>query len=137
MDTDLALDIVMTARRIASEHGLTMTVAVVDAAGHPVALARGKNWHGPYMAFGKARLSSAFRKPSKQLLEDWAARPLFAQSLTEVIPQGVTLNPGGHPVFLGEECVGAIGIGGSSPDNDHLIARLTVEDVERRHSRLS
>ncbi len=133
METDLALDIVATARRIAAEHGLTMTVAVVDAAGHPVALARGKNWHGPYMAFGKARLSAAFRKPTRRLLEDWADRPLFAQSLTEVIPQGVTLNPGGYPVVIDGECIGAIGLGGSSPDNDDLIARLTAEDVERRH----
>lgn len=137
MDTDLALDIVATARRIAAEHGLTMTVAVVDAAGHPVALARGKNWHGPYMAFGKARLSAAFRKPTRQLLEDWADRPLFAQSLTEVIPQGVTLNPGGYPVTVDGTVIGAVGLGGSSPDNDDLIARLTVAEIGRRHGATS
>ena len=127
MDTDGALKIVSLARAIAAERGLTVTVAVVDGAGHPVALARGKNWHGPYMAFGKARLAAAFRKPTAELLEQWADRPLFAQSLTSVIPQGVTLNAGGHPLFEGDECVGAIGVGGSSPENDGLIARLAVE----------
>jgi uncharacterized protein GlcG (DUF336 family) len=127
VDTDAALALVATARRIAAERGLTVTVAVVDAAGHPVALARGKNWHGPYMAFGKARLAAAFRKPTADLLEQWADRPLFAQSLTSVIPQGVTLNAGGYPVFDADECIGAIGVGGSSPENDGLVARLTVE----------
>ncbi len=129
METDAALDLIATARRIAAEHGLTVTVAVVDAAGHQVALARGKNWHGPYMAFGKARLSAAFRKPTRQLLEDWVDRPLFAQSLTEIIPQGVTLNAGGYPIFDNGTCIGAIGIGGSSPENDDLIARLSVEAI--------
>ena len=129
METDAALDLIATARRIAGERGLTVTVAVVDAAGHQVALARGKNWHGPYMAFGKARLSAAFRKPTRQLLEEWADRPLFAQSLTAIIPQGVTLNAGGYPIFQNGQCIGAIGIGGSSPENDDLIARLSVEVI--------
>lgn len=127
MDTDFALELVAKARAIATARGLTVTVSVVDAAGHPVALARGKNWHGPYMAGGKARLAAAFRKPTAVLLEQWADRPLFAQSLTEVLPGGVTLNPGGYPVFDGDECIGAIGVGGGSPDQDDLVARLAVE----------
>lgn len=126
MDTDRALELVATARRIAAEMGLTVTVAVVDAAGHPVALARGKNWHGPYMAFGKARLAAAFRKPTGELLEKWKDRPLFAQSLVEVIPQGVTLNPGGCPVFDGDECIGAVGIGGGTPEQDEQVALRAV-----------
>ena len=127
MDTDFALELVAKARAIGTERGLVVTVAVVDAAGHPVALARGKNWHGPYIAFGKARLAAAFRKSTAVLLQQWADRPLFAQSLTEVIPGGVTLNPGGYPVFDGDECIGAVGVGGGSPDQDDLVARLAVE----------
>lgn len=134
METDAALALIAATRRIAAERGLTVTVAIVDAAGHPVALARGKNWHGPYMAFGKARLAAAFRKPTGQLMQDWAERPLFAQSLTSVIPQGVTLNPGGHPLFDGDTCVGAIGVGGSSPDNDDLVARLAAEAFHQQTS---
>jgi len=118
VDTDVALELVATGRRIGREHGLVVTVAVVDAAGHPVA---------PYLAFGKARLAAAFRKPTSELLEQWADRPLFAQSLGDVIPQGVTLNPGGHPVFDGDACIGAIGVGGGRPDQDDEVARLTAE----------
>ena len=132
MDTDFALELVTTARAIGKDRGLVVTVSVVDAAGHPVALARGKNWHGPYIAFGKARLAAAFRKPTGVLLQQWADRPLFAQSLTEVIPGGVTLNPGGYPVFDGDSCIGAIGIGGGSPDEDDLVAQLAVEAIAAR-----
>lgn len=131
MDTDFALALIAKARAIGAERSMTVTVAVVDAAGHPVALARGKNWHGPYIAFGKARLAAAFRKPTGALLEQWAERPLFAQSLTEVLPGGVTLNPGGYPVFDGDECIGAIGVGGGSPDQDDLVAKLAVEAMQR------
>lgn len=130
MDTDFALGLVATGRRIGRERELEVTVAVVDSAGRPVALARGKNWHGPYLAFGKARLAAAFRKPTTTLLEQWADRPLFAQSLVEIIPEGVTLNPGGHPVFDDAgDCIGAVGVGGGRPDQDAEVARLTVDEV--------
>ncbi len=129
MDTDAALALMAIARRIAAERGLAMTVAVHDAAGHPVVVVRGKQkWHGPYTAMGKARLASAFQKPTKDLVEQWAERPLFAQSLIEVIPGGVTVNPGGYPVIVDGECIGAIGVGGSTPENDHALAAAAVAE---------
>jgi uncharacterized protein GlcG (DUF336 family) len=127
LDFDRALEYVQRARAIARERGLTVSVAVHDSAGHPVAVARGKNWHGPYMAMGKARLAAAFRKPTGQLVEQWKDRPFFPQSLVEIIPGGVTVNPGGYPIFEDGECIGAIGVGGGSPDQDDLVARLAVE----------
>ncbi len=119
------------AKALGAEHGVQVSVAVVDAAGHPVVVARGKPeaWHGPYMATGKARLAAAFRKPTATLLQQWADRPLYPISLNEVIPGGVTLNPGGHPIFDGDACVGAIGVGGGAPELDDAIARTTVEAV--------
>jgi glc operon protein GlcG len=129
VDPERALRYVATARRIAAQRGHAVSVAVVDAAGHPVAVVRGSatKWHGPYMASGKARLSAAFQKPSIELLESWESRPLYAMSLTEVLPGGVTLNPGGYPIFDGDVCVGAIGVGGGSPAEDDTVARLTIE----------
>jgi glc operon protein GlcG len=119
---------VTTAKALGAEAGIEVSVAVLDAAGHPVVVARGKEdaWHGPYMAAGKARLAAAFRKPTAQLIEQWKDRPLYPLSLTDIIPGGVTLNPGGYPIFAGGVCIGAIGVGGSSPDNDDDIARRTV-----------
>jgi uncharacterized protein GlcG (DUF336 family) len=124
VDFDRALEYVQRARAIARERGLNVSVAVHDTAGHPVAVARGKSWHGPYMAMGKARLASAFRKPTAQLMEQWKDRPLFPQSLTTVLPGEITLNPGGYPIFENGEFVGAIGVGGGSPAQDDAVARL-------------
>lgn len=127
MDFEQAWPYVERARAIAKERGLVVSVAIHDSAGHPVALARGKNWHGPYMAMGKARLAAAFRKPTAKLVEQWKDRPMFPESLNSVIPGGVTVNPGGYPIFEEGEFVGAIGVGGGSPKEDDDIARLTVD----------
>ena len=133
MDYRTAMTYVEAAKSIAAERGTECSVAVLDAAGHPVVIARGKEdaWHGPYMAAGKARLSAAFRKPTKVLIEQWADRPLYPMSLTEIIPGGVTLNPGGYPIFVDGVCVGAIGVGGGSPEVDDAIARDAVAAVEK------
>ena len=122
MQTDRALRLIEVGRRLAAERGMIATIAVADSAGHPVALARGKSWHGPYMAMGKARLAAAFRKPTADLVERWKERPLFPQSLLSVLPGEITLNPGGYPLFEGDEFVGAVGVGGSTPKDDHELS---------------
>lgn len=135
LDFELALEYVTTARSIGREHGLLITVAVHDPAGHPVLVARGSHkWHGPYMAMGKARLAAAFGRSTAELVENWQARPMFADSLNSVIPGGVTVNPGGEPIILRGNMIGAIGVGGGTPDQDGRVARETVTAVDERHS---
>jgi glc operon protein GlcG len=128
MDFDKAMKFLQKAKEIGAAKGVEVSVAILDASGHPVLVARGKEeaWHGPYMAQGKARLAAAFRKPTAKLMEQWQDRPMFPISLGEVIPGGVTLNKGGYPIFENGECIGAIGIGGSSPDSDDEVAKATV-----------
>jgi uncharacterized protein GlcG (DUF336 family) len=128
MDYETALGYVLRAKAIGAERGVEVSVAVHDPAGHPVLVARGKvtAWHGPYMAMGKARLAAAFRKPTADLCRQWENRPLFAQSLTEIIPGGVTLNKGGYPLYEDGQLVGAIGVGGGSPDLDDYVARTAA-----------
>ena len=135
METDDALELVAICREIAAQRDMAVTVAVHDAAGHPVAVVRGKlKWHGPYMAMGKARLASAFQKSTAELVERWADRPMFADSLIEILPGGVTVNPGGYPIFIDGQCIGAVGVGGGNPEDDHEIARAAVEEFERRRA---
>jgi glc operon protein GlcG len=131
-----AMTYVEAAKSIAAERGVEVSVAVLDAAGHPVVIARGKEdaWHGPYMAAGKARLAAAFRKPTIALMEQWKDRPMYPMSLVEIIPGGVTLNPGGYPIFADGTCIGAIGVGGGSPDLDDGIARDAVAAVAGAHA---
>ena len=134
MDAEQALELVLHTRAAASERGVNATVAVHDDAGHVLAVVRGKRWHGPYMAMGKARLAAAFAKPTKDLVAQWADRPLFPTSLVEIIPGGVTVNPGGVPLFRDGVCVGAIGVGGGSPQTDHEIAAEAAEHFHRSGS---
>ena len=131
MDVERALELVHQARSIAAERGVNATVAVHDDAGHPLVVVRGKRWHGPYMAMGKARLAAAFAKPTKDLVAMWADRPMFPASLVEIIPGGVTVNPGGVPLFDDGVCVGAIGVGGGSPQIDHEIAAAAAEQFHQ------
>jgi glc operon protein GlcG len=128
MDFDKAMLFLLKAKEIGAAKGVEVSVAILDASGHPVLVARGKQeaWHGPYMAQGKARLAAAFRKPTAKLMEQWQDRPMFPISLGDVIPGGVTLNKGGYPIFENGECIGAIGVGGSSPDSDDEVAKATV-----------
>lgn len=128
MTFEKAMHFLETAKAIGAKKGVEVSVAIVDAGGHPVLVARGKPdaWHGPYMASGKARLAVAFKKPTAALMEQWADRPMFPMSLCEVIPGGVTLNKGGYPIFEDGTCIGAIGVGGSSPDSDDDVAKQTV-----------
>jgi glc operon protein GlcG len=128
MDFDKAMLFLLKAKEIGAAKGVEVSVAILDASGHPVLVARGKQeaWHGPYMAQGKARLAAAFRKPTAKLMEQWQDRPMFPISLGEVIPGGVTLNKGGYPIFENGDCIGAIGVGGSSPDSDDEVAKATV-----------
>ena len=128
MDYEKAMVFLLKAKEIGAAKGVEVSVAILDATGHPVLVARGKPeaWHGPYMAQGKARLAAAFRKPTAKLMEQWQDRPMFPISLGEVIPGGVTLNKGGYPIFENGECIGAIGVGGSSPDSDDAVAKETV-----------
>ena len=131
MNFDRALEIMLKAKQVGKDHGLEVSVAVVDPAGHPVLVARGREtaWHGPYMAVGKARLSAAFRKPDRR--PDGAV-----EGPSDVSGQPDRSHPRRGdaerrrtPIFDGEECIGAIGIGGGSPANDGKIARLTVEAI--------
>jgi uncharacterized protein GlcG (DUF336 family) len=51
---------------------------------------------------------------------------MFGQSLTEIIPGGVTLNKGGYPLYEDGQLIGAIGVGGGSPDVDDYVARTAA-----------
>ena len=54
MDFKKAVQYLEAAKSIGEEQGVQVSVAVLDAAGHLVLVARGKEeaWHGPYMAHG-------------------------------------------------------------------------------------
>ncbi|MET0270854.1 MAG: heme-binding protein [Sphingomonas sp.] len=100
-----------------------LTVAVLDAGGHMIALQRqdGASTHRPQIAAGKAGGALALGVSSRKIAEMAAERPSFVASLggmTPVIPAA-----GGVIVVDGHGApIGAVGITGDTSDNDEACA---------------
>jgi len=107
-----------------------LTVVVLDAGGHPVALKRedrsgimrveiatGKAWGGLGMGFGSREL---FERSSKQ--------PMFITAIAAVSQGRLVPVPGGV-IIRGPngDIVGAVGISGDTSDNDEICAIAGIE----------
>jgi uncharacterized protein GlcG (DUF336 family) len=107
-----------------------LTVVVLDAGGHPVALKRedrsgimrveiatGKAWGGLGMGFGSREL---FERSSKQ--------PMFITAIAAVSQGRLVPVPGGVIIRGGNgDIVGAVGISGDTSDNDEICAIAGIE----------
>ena len=107
-----------------------LTVVVLDAGGHPVALKRedrsgimrvdiatGKAWGGLGMGFGSREL---FDRSSKQ--------PMFITALAALSQGRMVPVPGGVLIRGGDgEVAGAVGISGDTSDNDETCAIAGIE----------
>jgi uncharacterized protein GlcG (DUF336 family) len=107
-----------------------LTVVVLDAGGHPVALKRedrsgimrvdiatGKAWGGLGMGFGSREL---FDRSSKQ--------PMFITALAALSQGRMVPVPGGVLIRGGDgEIAGAVGISGDTSDNDETCAIAGIE----------
>jgi uncharacterized protein GlcG (DUF336 family) len=107
-----------------------LTVVVLDAGGHPVALKRedrsgimrveiatGKAWGGLGMGFGSREL---FERSSKQ--------PMFITALAALSQGRLVPVPGGVIIRgAGGDIVGAVGISGDTSDNDEICAIAGIE----------
>lgn len=115
---------VQTALDEAARRGWTISVAVVDDAGEPVAFAKADGAIGisPSVALGKARTAALLRAPSGEF-ETFVneGRPSFLST------PGVTALEGGVPITVAGEFVGAVGVSGAHGPNDTLVARLAAD----------
>ena len=107
-----------------------LTVVVLDAGGHPVALKRedrsgimrveiatGKAWGGLGMGFGSREL---FDRSSKQ--------PMFITALATISQGRLVPVPGGVIIRgAGGDIVGAVGISGDTSDYDEVCAIAGIE----------
>ncbi len=104
---------------IAAERDTRLSIAIVDRAGNLLAFARmdGASLVTTDVAQGKARTAAFLKAPSK-LFEDMinSGAPSMA-----TVP-GLLPLQGGIPVMAGNEVIGAVGVSGSSGDNDQAVA---------------
>lgn len=126
-------DIVKSAVSLASAHavieaavkraeklGVPMNVAVVDAGANLVAFARMDGaWLGSIsIAINKAYTARAFDMTTKELSKiSQPGSPAFG--LDSSTDHKIAIFPGGIPLYVGKQVVGAVGCSGGMPDQDH------------------
>lgn len=102
-----------------------LTVAVLDAGGHIIALQRGDGASTlrPEIACGKAAGALALGLSSRKIAEMAAERPSFVASLATLGPCAIVPAAGGLIIVDGLGTpIGAVGITGDTSDNDELCA---------------
>ncbi len=117
---DEALKIIQAAHVHAAHIGVRVSVAVVDAGGHLVALGRmdGANPVSPQIAEAKAVSASMFQRDGGSLLQTATERPTFFNAVSGLTR--MRLVPGHGSVLLEHDgaIVGAVGVSGAKPEQD-------------------
>lgn len=123
---DQAQAIIGAARDKADDIGVPMNIAVVDAGNNLTAFSRMDGaWLGSIdIAKSKAYTARAFDMPTRDLAEmAQPGEPLFG---IEGSNQGVIIFAGGIPLTDGDTVIGAVGVSGGTPDQDHDVCEAGV-----------
>ena len=101
-----------------------MFVIVVDVCGDEKASARmdGNGTASTVLAPVKARTSAAFRAATADL----AARTTAPAAVASFTTAGFSLLGGGVPIVVDGQVIGAVGVGGGSPQQDDEVARAAI-----------
>ncbi len=125
---EMAMNMIAAARAKASEIDTKMDIAVVDAGGNLKAFVRMDGaWLGSIdIAIKKAKTARYFDMNTGDIGElSQPGQPLFN---IEHSNGGLITFPGGVPIKDGEgNVIGAIGVSGSSVENDHAVAMAGAE----------
>lgn len=129
MTLELATRIAGIASGQARGQGFSVSVAIVDDAGHLVFFSRGDQCgHITFeTARGKAVLAAGFRLPASRLRGADMDRAVFWASVTDKL--GMVVADGGYPLTANGVTIGAIGCGGGHGDQDERCARMAAEAV--------
>jgi len=123
--------VVAAAVKKAEEMKVKMDIAVLDAGGNLKAFARMDGaWLGSIdIAQKKARTARYFDMPTGEIGKlSQPGKPLY---MIEVSNQGLITFPGGVPIRTqGDVIIGAIGVSGSTVENDDAVARAGASAVK-------
>lgn len=121
MTLELAETIGKAALAKANEMNRPMSVSVVDESGRLVYFARANN--AGFFTFdtsrAKAMAAASFKRSTLEITENKDANPLLWYSLPSVVPAQALPSPGGLPIKKEGRVIGAVGLGGGSPSEDH------------------
>ena len=125
-----ATSLIAAGEEEARNQGLSLAFAVVDAAGHLVALHRmdGAPWIAPEVALGKAWTAAAYGAPSAAQGEKMKELHAFSASISAATHGRYTPQIGGLPITDGDTVIGAMGASGGTgqQDEDAVSAALRV-----------
>jgi uncharacterized protein GlcG (DUF336 family) len=123
---DISLDqahaVLEAAAKKAAEINTKMDIAVVDAGGNLKAFARMDGaWLGSIdISIKKAKTARYFDMASGEIGKlSQPGGPLYQ---IEVSNGGLITFPGGVPIKMGDTIIGAVGVSGSTVENDHTVA---------------
>jgi uncharacterized protein GlcG (DUF336 family) len=125
--------VVDTAVVRAREAGLAVSVAVVDAGGHLIALERmdGGKFHTVHSATTKAVCAASNRRSTgAQGAVGQALDVAHALGLALAAgPERWTAMEGGAPIMAGNECIGGVGIAGGNWEFDQQAAQEAAASI--------
>ncbi|SAL37016.1 hypothetical protein AWB69_03573 [Caballeronia udeis] len=109
-----------------------MTVAVLDAGGHLLALKREDHSSimRPQIAQAKAWGALGMGMGGRALAERAAQAPAFFAALTDISQGRIVPVPGGVLIRNGEgDVIGAVGVSGDHPEEDEMCAAFGIESA--------
>ena len=128
--TMIELTLTMAEKAIAAAHAkaaelsVPMGVTVVDEAGRVVMAARadGAGFYTMDTSCAKAATSASYKRSTQALVEGRETNPVFWDALPSVIPGQVLPSTGAAPIIKEGRVIGAVGVGGGTPEQDHACA---------------
>ena len=121
---DAAKRIAAASEAEAKKRSATVVIAVVDDGGYLLVLERLDDTQVASVDVGiaKARTAAIFRRPSKVFEDQVKNGRVSALAL----PGAVALQ-GGVPIIIDGKVIGAVGVGGNSPQEDEDIAKVGAD----------
>ena len=133
IDLDTARAIVAGARKHAAQVGLKpLTVVVLDAGGHVVAVERedGSSTKRFEIGYGKAHGALSLGMGSRSIMGRAEQQPYFIAAVTSAVGGALVPVPGGVLVRDADGgLVGAVGVTGDTSDNDETAAVAGIESA--------
>ena len=129
MTLRLAEECIRRAKLKASALRITVSIAVVDDAGSLVAYARMRERPiaiGERKTIAKARTAVNYKKDTMTLMKEFTGADYpgnyFIIGMSAMYPDEFWGGPGGVPIIVHGEVIGAVGVAGSTGENDHECA---------------
>lgn len=122
---DAAMTMMSAAIAKATEIGQPQCIVIVDASGEVLGEIRmtGAKFLSRKSALSKARTAASNRAASEGIPVD------FRMPIGLATGGAVTGLPGGRPIILDGECVGGIGIGSGSGEQDIAVANAALQSI--------